>query len=392
MKKNFFVPIAVFMIAMLSGVFVSCSSDDEPDSKYNFSAGNYDFEVNGIYYDLTSLNELTCIVVNGKEEYKGDIVLPSTVNYNGRVLTVVGIGNRAFYGCSQLTGITIPNTITSIADFAFEGCYKLERINIEDGETVLNMGHGPQNPNGDGTNAGLFYLDGDNSPSLRLYIGRNLDYNNYTCSPFLRRKIKELTIGNFVTAIEDFMFQETKGLTNVIIPNSVTKIGRSAFLDCSDLVNVTIPNSVVEIGNNAFEFCFSLTNVIIPNSVTKIGEYAFGWCSSLTNVTVGNSVTKIGNKAFYFCTGLVNVTLGSSVTEIGHGTFSGCDSLTELYSLNTTPPIHNTTPPDVVSGFGFTKNQYMTLNVYVPNEALEAYQSAEEWKDFWNLQGSDFTE
>lgn len=104
--------------------------------------------------------------------------------------------------------------------------------------------------------------------------------------------------------------------------------------------------------------CSSLTNVIIPNSVTDIGDSAFSNCSNLTSITIGSSVTKIGYEVFY-----------------------ECPALTELYSLN---PI----PPSIKS---FTKAQYMDMNVYVPQGSLSAYQEADEWKNFWNLQEFDPT-
>ena len=385
MKKNFFMFSAILIIAMFGGVFTSCSSDDDNDSKYTFFAGEYDFEANGIYYTV-SMDDLTCMVVNGKKEYKGEVILPSTVNYNGRTLTVVEIKSGAFRGCSQLTGITIPNTITSIGDSAFDGCYKLERINIEDGETVLNMGYGPWAPEDDGTKLGLFCLEWesspwDNSPSLRLYIGRNLNCQRisyYHYGPFSFRKIKKVTFGNFVTTIEDRMFQDTKGLTNVTIPNSVTTIGNLAFYGCSALTNVTIPNSVTTIGNSAFNECSALTNITIPNSVTTIGNLAFYGCNALINVTIPNSVTSIGSSAFMYCNKLTSITIGNSVTEIGEYAFNEDDALTEVYSLNMAPPyILNS----------FTKRHYLNTKIFVPQEALEAYQNADEWKNFWNLQG-----
>lgn len=83
------------------------------------------------------------------------------------------------------------------------------------------------------------------------------------------------------------------------------------------------------------------------------------------------------------CSGLVNVTLGSSVAQIGDETFAGCSSLTELYSYNINPPS--------VGSDNFTNNQYMTLNIYVPNEALETYQNADTWNNFWNIQGFEYT-
>ena len=141
----------------------------------------------------------------------------------------------------------------------------------------------------------------------------------------------------------------------------VTSIGKSAFADCAYLTSVTIPNSVTKIGSSAFYGCKSLTSVTIPNSVKEIGGYAFYW------------------------NGLTSVTIGNSVAEIGPGAFLGCTALTTLYSLNTTPP--SIALDDNFTDNWFTDDQYTSLNVFVPQEALEAYQNAERWKDFKNLQG-----
>jgi len=379
----------------------------------------YDFEVDGIYYDVVSLSEFTCKVVKESKDayYSGDVVIPAHVNYANKTLTVVEIEDGLFEECSELTGITIPNTITSISNYMFEGCKKLERVKIEDGETALKFGHGKE---------GLFY----NCPITSLYVGRNLSYMatySYGYSPFSGIKtLKEVTIGNSVTKIGNYEFHKCSGITSITIPNSVTEIGDNAFDGCSGLTSVTIGNSVTEIGSFAFYKCSGLTSVTIPNSVTEIGDYAFDGCSGLTSVTIPNSVTKIGDSTFEGCSGLTSVTIGNSVTKIGHDAFADCSSLTSItipesvteigdnvfsgcgFTSITLPSsikrigafdetdnittiyILNPTPPSLSVEYyynvPFTKNQYMTLNVYVPQGSLEAYQNADVWKNFWNLQ------
>ncbi|MDE5888164.1 MAG: leucine-rich repeat domain-containing protein, partial [Muribaculaceae bacterium] len=87
-----------------------------------FSASAYDFEVNGIYYTVTDLPNLECEVVSGDTEYEGEVIIPSTVTFNSKTLTVVGIVYGAFSGCSSLTSVTIPDSVTSIRNSAFYGC------------------------------------------------------------------------------------------------------------------------------------------------------------------------------------------------------------------------------------------------------------------------------
>lgn len=258
------------------------------------SVSAYDFEVDGVYYNIVSLSDLTCRVTRGNVEYKGDFVIPATVNYANKTLTVVGVSYSAFQYCHDLTGITIPNTVSAM-DYLdmFVGCSSLEHITIEDGDIPLKM-------------------------------------------------------GNYVVTNEK----------NIIIE------WYSIFYEC--------PIKTVYIGRN------------IEMEYDEGKRYPpFRGIQTLNEVTIGNSVTTIGDYTFYGCSSLASIVIPNSVTAIGGLAFKGCDALTSIYSLNTTPP-------SVVSG-NFTNNQYMTSNVYVPQEALEAYQSADVWKDFWNLQGSDFT-
>jgi excisionase family DNA binding protein len=139
--------------------------------------------------------------------------------------------------------------------------------------------------------------------------------------------LTSITIPNSVTSIGKGAFGYCEGLTSVTIPNSVTSIGEGAFGYCKGLTSVTVPNSVTSIGKLAFHGCTGLTSVTIPNSVTLIGDYAFHGCTGLTSVTIPNSVTSIGEGAFGYCEGLTSVTIPNSVTSIGHAAFDGCSGL-----------------------------------------------------------------
>ena len=190
------------------------------------------------------------------------------------------IGNYAFYYCTGLTSMTIPNSVTSIGVGAFDGCTGLTSVHISDIAAWCAISFG-DNP---------------------LHYAHNLYLNG--------ELVTNLVIPNSVTSIRSSAFEECSRLTSVMIGNSVTSIGDSAFFGCTGLTSVNILSGVTSIGSSAFEGCSRLTSVTIGNSVTSIGNYAFLNCTGLTSVTIPNSVTSIGNSAFFDCTGLTSVTIG----------------------------------------------------------------------------------
>ena len=176
--------------------------------------------------------------------------------------------------------------------------------------------------------------------------------------------LPNITIPSSVITIGNYAFSGCSSFTSVIIPDSVTTIGEEAFKGCSGLTSVTIGSGVTTIGNYAFTDCYRLTSINIPNSVTTIGSYAFGGCSGLTSVTIGNSVTSIGDSAFSGCRSLPNITIPSSVTSIGAYAFASCSGLTSINIPNSVTTIgnsafqncHNITSCTIGSGVTYIDN------------------------------------
>lgn len=143
-------------------------------------------------------------------------------------------------------------------------------------------------------------------------------------------RLTSVAIPESVTSIGERAFHGCTGLKSVVIPGSVTEIRNYAFYECTQLTLVTICNGVKSIGRHTFFGCLKLTSVSIPDSMTSIEKGAFACCPKLTSVTIGNSVTSIGDHAFSGCSGLTSITIPDSVTTIGIGAFRECSELTTV--------------------------------------------------------------
>ena len=150
--------------------------------------------------------------------------------------------------------------------------------------------------------------------------------------------LTSITIPNSVTSLGERCFYGCSSLTSITIPNSVKSLGDLCFWGCSSLTAITIPNSVTSLGENCFSYCSSLTSIIISNSVTSLGNYCFSGCSSLTSITIPNFVTTLGEGCFAYCSSLTSITIPNSVTSLGDNCFWGCSNLTAIYMLPSTPP------------------------------------------------------
>ena len=164
--------------------------------------------------------------------------------------------------------------------------------------------------------SGCSNLTSINIPETVTSIGKSVFYE---CS-----SLTSITIPNSVTSIGDYAFYKCMNLTSINVPQSVTSIGNEAFYGCSSLTSITLPNSVTSIGTNAFLGCMNLTSINVPQSVTSIKKNTFYGCSSLTSITIPSSVTSIGESAFYNCRDLSTITIPNSVATIGRNAFYGC--------------------------------------------------------------------
>ena len=261
------------------------------------------------YYDTPTIPQTT----------SGSITVPATLGG----LPVTGIGERAFSACDKLTGVTIPATVTSIGEWAFEGCRSLS---LTVPATVTSIGDGAFYGCESMTDANGFVI-------VRGILHYYDDYDD------------DVEIPAGVTRIGPSAFEDCK-MERVTIPDSVTSIGDFAFSHCIFLEDVDIPASVTSIGGGAFWLCYWLADadgfvivrdvlyfydgtdeaVMIPGGVTAIGMYAFydgssGGNDDVKSVTIPPSVTSIGERAFDHCSSLTEVSIPASVTRIGYWAF-----------------------------------------------------------------------
>lgn len=358
-----------------------------------------------IYYnwinDKTEL-EVTYNVNNYKYDegsYSGDVVIPESVEYEKKTYNVTSIGLMTFRYCKdELTSVTIPNSVTSIGNYAFWDCSGLTSITIPN--SVKSIGEGTFNgctglasitiPSGVKTIYQGTFSNCNNLVSLIIPESvTNIAYRAFEETPWYNDLYDKhpdgvVYIGKIAYEYKGNISESTEiefkdgtvsisgafrncNITSVTIPNSVIYIDKNTFLGCNDISsikvgndnarydsrdncnaiietstntlihgckNTVIPNDVKSIGERAFYGCSDMTSIIIPESVTSIGRWAFSSCNSLTSFTIPNNVTTIDEYAFWNCSGLTSVTIGNGVNSMGTYAFASCSSLTSVNISN----------------------------------------------------------
>ncbi len=304
------------------------------------TANAYDFEVDGIYYNVIDAtnNAVEVVFDNYGKSYAGNVIIPESVTFNDKTYKVTSIGCDAFAKCAKLTSIRIPSSVTNIKNYSFYGCSLLTNIEIPNSVTEIG-------------------------------------YNAFDSCTSLTKAI----IGNGVKSIFQCAFANCTSLKSVILGNNVSEIWDSAFKGCTNITSITIPNNITYIEGTAFLGCNGLKKVEV--NCKTIGSWFAN--SYIEEVIIGNSVASIGYDAFYGCSRLTSIVIGNSVTSIGRNAFAGCSGLTSINLLGDTPP--------TVERGNFTESQYVNIILYVPVGSLETYQNADTWKNFWNIQEFDAT-
>ncbi len=218
-------------------------------------------------------------------------------------IPVTAIADKAFYGCRKIPVITIPDSVISIGNKAFEGC-NLETVTIPDSVTSL------------GNN---IFSDCDRLSSIVLSSNVNLipDAAFENCD-----SLNNIMIPENITSIGAYSFSWCDGLTNITIPDSVTLIGDGAFMECSNLNEIRLSKNITSIGAVLFSGCRHLKKIALPEGLISIDFNAFENCSQLTSLSIPEGVISLNQGIFWGCTSLKNVYVPQSVTDIATNAFT----------------------------------------------------------------------
>lgn len=320
-------------------------------------------------------------------EYTGNIVIPKSVDYDGNTYPVTSIGDRAFYGCSDLSSVNIPNSVTNIGEYAFYGCSELTFVTIPNSVTsigyrafegcsnlataiigtgVTSIGefafgtnlkkaiwltntpptgyydvYGPinyvSNDQFSLTNqikyqflSSYFEVDGIRyvpvSPSERTCDAIDCVYDESAANTKIASTVEYKGITMNVKNIQPYLTYNNKFIKSLAVDYD-GELPNYAFTNCSNMKSATLGQKVSVIGSYAFQGCSSLEAIEIPDIVTVLNDYTFDGCSSLQEVKLGSQLKTFNQYAFGGCSSLPSITIPSAVTNIYNNVFYNCTGL-----------------------------------------------------------------
>ena len=313
--------------------------------------------VDGVTYTYSVTYDGNALIARGaiSTSTAGALTIPSS--FDGHSL--VSISDQAFYNCTNLTSVTIPDSVTDIGGCVFENCTSLKSVTIPDSVTSIGVVAFR------GCSRLEKFVVSEENEAYCAVDGVLYSKDKTVLDTYPLGKNGKYVIPDNVKKIGAFAFERCENLESVVIPNSVTNIGGAAFSGCTGLTSVEIPKSVVYIEEGAFSGCSRLEKFVVSeeneaycavdgvlyskdktvlvaypggkngkyvilDSVKKIVAYVFEGCENLESVTIPDSVTNIGEYAFYECKSLTSVEIPSGVTSLEYCIFEGCKSLTSV--------------------------------------------------------------
>ena len=320
-----FVGIRLPMLSLKAEAAITGTTED----------GLFEYEVEGYWPISDPRNGVRITRYKGPDS--GEVVIPKTIGgYEVKWIGDRYSGAAVFQGFTGITSIVIPDSVTSIGEWAFSGCTSLAEITVS-----------PDNKNYSSVDGVLFNKDGSELIVYPKGNGRSAytvpdGVTSISGSAFSGcTSLKEIVIPDSVTSIGESAFSGCTSLSKVKLSNNLRIIQERTFSGCTSLKEITIPDSVTEIGEFAFSGCTSLLKVVLSKNMTAIEAQTFSGCSSLESIIIPEGVTKIGTRsksedsmfdgaAFYGCTSLKEIIIPDSVTEIWSSAFSGCTSLSKV--------------------------------------------------------------
>lgn len=299
-------------------------------------------------------------ILSASTELDGDLVVSKSIKsmsdkafYNCSLLTNVSlpdtieeISYQAFWNCSALKTVNIPKSIKKISSFSFGLCSSLDSINYNgtiDDWCRINIESSLMD---DAKQLIFIGEDGKSISSLNVEsvtIPSDIQELKFTFMKF--SSLKSVSIPDNIISIGNYAFANCSNLESVSIPNSVKSIETYAFKDCPKLLSVSIPSSVTKIGDNAFSRCYGLTSISFAETVNSsdgfmsIGQGAFVNCSSLTSVNLPK-IKHLTSQTFSGCSSLKYVDLKDGLLSIGQSVFAGCSELQHIYIPSTVNSVY----------------------------------------------------
>ena len=364
---------------------------------FKYKDGNDD--LTGMFY-VCAEGSKEATLFTGKNEK--DIVVPKTIIYNGDNYNVTGIDRLAFNQFSEIEKLWLPETLTDISNYAFNGCSNLIYIGLEQTQSPrYKPSVFPSNelmtlfiPE----NAVDGYLNSQwdkNQFDDRIYKGKMKEFTDrngmkYICADRKNDGDAILVTGkdgisNLSSSIDiDEKYYSLKGIgksafenctliTSLNISSGVTTISNSAFKGCSNLQSLTLPSTLKTIGSYAFSGCSNLSKLPSLSGLLSLGSYAFSGCSKLQDLKLPSSLTTIGNNAFNGCSNIRTLDIPYNLKSIGSGAFNGCSSLAHIRC--------RVTDPSKLDPANLPSNEMMTL--YVEENCSGNYINSTDFKTTW---------
>lgn len=271
------------------------------------TANAYDFEIDGIRYDITSFSELTVKASSLSETIVGELTIPSEVEFSGKVLKVIEICDDFASSNLSISSLTVDDGVISIGARAFKNCANLKTIDIAQSVTLL----------GEECFYGCSTLEAFSNKGIVTIGGKSFA----ECE-----NLKVVSIES-LDSLQQGTFLNCSQLLDCNLPN-IKSIGKEAFKNCQSLKEYYIPDVVTTIGESAFEN-LPITNITIPNNVLTIDNFAFKGCASLLSIIIPNNVRQLGDNVFNGCISLTSISIGSGLLYLPW-IFKGCTSLSEI--------------------------------------------------------------